>query len=59
MSEKVLVVDDKKDMLVFLVRLLSTELNVQVVGVTRWRDAVVAISGYGFDVVITYVKMPG
>ncbi|HDY71602.1 MAG TPA: sigma-54-dependent Fis family transcriptional regulator, partial [Nitrospirae bacterium] len=59
MSEKVLVVDDKKDMLVFLERLLSTELNVQVVGVTRGRDAVGAISGDGVDVVITDVKMPG
>ena len=59
MSEKVLVVDDKKDMLVFLERLLSTELNVQVVGVTRGRDAVGTISGDGVDVVITDVKMPG
>ena len=59
MSEKVLVVDDKKDMLVFLERLLSTELDVQVMGVTRGKDAIGAISGNGVDVVITDVKMPG
>ncbi|NOZ24925.1 MAG: sigma-54-dependent Fis family transcriptional regulator [Nitrospirae bacterium] len=58
MKERVLVVDDTKDMVSFLKRLISSELGVEVVGVFRASDAVETVSGGSVDVVIADVKMP-
>ena len=58
MRERVLVVDDTKDMVAFLQRLISSGLGIEVTGVYRASDAVEAVSGGSVDVVIADVKMP-
>ncbi|RMG02499.1 MAG: sigma-54-dependent Fis family transcriptional regulator [Nitrospirae bacterium] len=59
MSERVLVVDDKKDMVAFLKRLLQNELGLSVEGFTDPKKALERVKKGSVDMVITDVKMPG
>lgn len=59
MPEKVFVVDDKRDMVDFLKRLLQNELGVNVEGFTDPKKALERVKKEPVDVVITDVKMPG
>ncbi len=58
-GEKILIVDDKKDMVSFLKRLVSSELGMAVKGATSGEEALKELSQNSVDVAVLDVKMPG
>ncbi len=59
MSERILLVDDRKDMIAFIQRLIRKELGLDVEGVMRAKEALRLIEAGDYNLVITDVKMPG
>ncbi len=59
MTGKILVIDDSKDMVSFLQRLIRSELGFDALGLTNASKAVQTVSVNEVDVVIADVRMPG
>ncbi len=54
-----LIVDDKRDMLRMLERLVSKEMNIDVVTADNGKDALALLSEHEINIVLTDIKMPG
>ncbi len=59
MRTKILVIDDREDMVSFLRRLIGSEPGFEVLGLTNASEAVKTVSENEVDVVVADVKMPG
>ena len=59
MHGKILIVDDERDMLALLERIIAEETDHDTVACTSPQDAVARIEAEPFDLVLTDLKMPG
>ncbi len=59
MKQRILIVDDKKDMLQMLERLLSRHLSVEVLKAQNGATAIKTVTQNGVDAVVLDIRMPG